>query len=440
MRKYNQSIEEYVVVGLFSGAGGLDVGIEKAGFRVAVAIEIDPYAAETYHLNNPHVEVLCMDIKDVTGEMIKEIVRKKYGPNKKIIAIGGSPCQSWSQFKEDIKDSKKGLEDDRGMLIFQYLRVITELQPEFILFENVSHMVGERHLPAFNKFKEEIQKRTGLFLDYRVLTSLDYGVAQKRERVFMFGRKANVPNPFDFLQPVTGPKTLREQLQGVPLSEFATFNGKDKEIMRKIQPGKCWSSLSPQDALAALGRNYLGVCTKCNREFQPQKNRSCNCGNTEFRNVYGKMTSYYRRLSWDSPAPTICSVGPVKPWGSLGHPEENRGLSYRECARIQGFDDDYEFVGPLDEKYKQIGNAVSIPLAKALGLAMLRAIIASRSTQTQGEWSSWISRFFQHPKKDNLTSLERDFLNKLYQKIRQQEPIPEKYAEYLTDTWDRLSS
>jgi len=435
----NKAVEEYLICGLFSGAGGLDVGIEKAGFKVAVAVEIDPYAAETYRVNNPDVEVLCTDIRNVTGTMLKQIIESKYGPNKKLICVGGSPCQSWSSFKEELSGSKKGLEDDRGQLIFEYLRIITELQPEFILFENVPYMVGPRHLPAFNQFKEEIRKKTGLVLDYKVLSALDYGVAQKRERVFMIGRKPNVPNPFEFLQPIKGPKTLREQLRNVPASEYAVFSPKDAEVMKRIAPGKCWNSLPSHEAMRALGKDYLGVCEACKREYNPFTKTECTCGHSVFRNVYGKMTSYYRRLSWDAPAPTVCAVGPVKAWGAMGHPDENRGLSWREYARLQGFDDDYVFCGPLHEIYKQIGNAVCVKLAQALGLAILRAIVSARPGK-QPNWNSWIERFVHHPKKDTLTTLERDFLSTLYQKLKQNSHIPDRYEVYLKETWNRLSS
>ncbi|KQN96806.1 DNA cytosine methyltransferase [Paenibacillus sp. Leaf72] len=430
-----ENVQEVVVVDLFAGAGGLGEGLKQAGLHIALAIEIDERAAETYRANHPETTVWCTDIKLITGKMIRDQI----GHSVKIILAGGSPCQSWSTFKTET-GGKQGLEDSRGKLIYEYLRVVRELKPEIIVFENVSYMVGAKHLPAFNTFKKLLHEQTGLKLEHKVLNALDYGVAQNRERVIMIGRQDWQPNPFSFLEPISGPKTLREQLKGIEPSAYAAFDAQDGIIMNKIAPGKCWNVLDIDTAMFALSKDYRGTCNNCRKEYKPQYDNVCpNCGVRDFRNTLGVITSYYRRLSWDKPSPTICTVLTTKKHGTLTHPEETRGLSIRECARIQGFPDDYVFIGDMKDQYRQIGNAVPVSLGRAIGYCLIKTLSKSGSENEGVDWLQWIAKFKKHRNRKALTTLERDLLNSLFSYLKSNRPIPHKYEIYITETWRRIS-
>lgn len=421
-----------VVIDIFCGAGGLGTGLRHAGFDVALAIDNDPIACETYQLNHPNTVVWCKDIKEVTGSMIREIVG-----HADVILAGGSPCQSWSEMQEDI-GGKQGLDDPRGQLIYEYLRVVEELQPRFTLFENVSYLVSDKHLPSFMKFKAELHRRSGLHLEYQVLNAINYGQAQLRERVILIGSREVKVNPFQFLKPIAGPATLREQLENVPSSEYAAFNDFQKEIMSHIPEGKCWNVLSPDLAMKALGKDYRAVCLSCKLTFQPQF-KPCSCGHTKFKNGYG-ITSFFRRLAWDKPCYTVCTVSPTKSHGMLAHPSEERGLSVREAARLQGFPDNYEFKGTMQDKYRQIGNSVPVGMATAVGSAIYEAIVSDVPMEPTHDWAIWIEMFRNHPMSKNFSLLERDFLNGLFLKIKTNKSIPIKYESYLSDMWERMNA
>lgn len=423
--------DKYAVVEIFSGAGGLGHGFTQAGWSVDIAIDFDPIACETYKLNHPTTKVWCMDIADVTGKRIRAEVG-----DREIILIGGPSCQSWSEMQEDIPGSRKGLDDPRGQMIYQYLRIAKELQPVITVFENVSNMVKDKHVQEFNRFKDRLYDATGLNLEHRILNAFDYGVAQLRERVILIGTKSGITNPFQFLKPIEGPKSLRAQLRDCPSSEYAQFDQKAAEIMKKIPAGKCWNVLPPAEAIQALGKDYRAICNVCNTPFKPHEtlNTCPKCKGIDYRNGFG-VTSYWRRLAWNKPSYTICTVLPTKAHGTLAHPEENRGLSVRECARIQGFPDSYTFCGTMKDAYRQIGNAVPVTLGQAIGLAVKSSLANKRSNVAE-----WIGKLQVHPKKQILTSLERDFLNSVYVKWRNQESIPEKYMTYLEDTYSRLDA
>ncbi|MED4852225.1 DNA cytosine methyltransferase [Caldifermentibacillus hisashii] len=412
--------KEYAVVSLFSGCGGLDLGLTQAGFSVELAIEIDPVACETYKINHPKTIVWNKDVTTVSGKEIKKVIG-----NKKIIVAGGSPCQSWSEFKLEMKNNKTGLEDYRGQLIYEYLRLVEELQPEMIVFENVPYMVSKQHLPAFQEFKEKLHKRTGLSLEYKILNAFHFGQAQLRERVIMIGRKEGIPNPFHFLKCIEGAKTLREALKDCPSSEYFPFKKSDKEVMKSIKEGQCWNVLPPNIAYQVMGKNYRGICLDCGHPFTG-RNQCPKCNSYRFKNGKG-ITSYLRRLSWDKPSYTVCAVPTNKTHGMLAHPTEQRCLSIRECARLQGFPDTFIFKGNIIEKQKQIGNAVPVGMAKAVGLAMMEALTREKETTKMLEY------IVHHPNRFILTELEKDFVRLCLKKQQDQKKFPEKYSTYLKE-------
>lgn len=432
------SNENFVGVGIFAGAGGLDTGMMQAGINFGLAIDFDKAACETYQANHPSTTVWNCDIATVTGAGIREVVG-----NKPIILAGGPPCQSWSDFQNEINGSKKGLEDQRGHMIYQYLRIAEELQPMAVVFENVPYMVSNpNHLKEFEKFKEKLAQKTGLQLEYQILNAIDYGNAQLRERVIMIGVKPGIPNPFQFLQKITGPRTLRDALENVAESEFFQFRKTDREVMQHIKQGQCWKALSPETAFAHMGKDYRGICLDCGHSFQGI-NYCPKCQSIRMKNGSG-ITSYLRRLSWSKASPTICAVPTNKTHGLLAHPTEERCLSIRECARIQGFPDDYKFLGTIFEQQRQIGNAVAVGKGKAIGLAVLEALKHSPQL-TQDEPTSDVNvkalhYIVNHPERFSLTELEKDFIRLTFKRYQANEAFPEKYAVYLKEIVLKLRS
>lgn len=429
MRINNQ---EYVVVSLFSGAGGLDTGLEQAGIPISLAIDFDKKACETYAMNHKNTIVWNRDITTVTGDEIRKAVG-----NKPMLLIGTPPCQSWSEFKIEINGSKKGIEDSRGQLIYQYLRLVIELKPEAIVFENVPYMVtNPRHLAEFNKFKEQLQKHTGLRLEYQILNAIDYGQAQLRERVILVGTKTDIPSPFRFLRKIDGPKTLREALKDCPSSEFFHFRKTDKEIMKNIKEGQCWNVLPPEVAYQFMKEDYRGICLDCGTTFQGT-NRCPSCHSTRFKNGRG-ITSYLRRLSWERPSPTICAVPANKTHGMLAHPTEERCLSIRESARLQGFPDDYQFVGTIFEQQRQIGNAVPTGMGKAIGFALIEAL-KNRAISEEPNTVRWLKYIVTHPERFRLSELEKDFIRIAYMRYKNNQSFPQKYEVYMREIIKKLA-
>lgn len=432
--KYNN--QEVVVIDIFCGCGGLSTGLIQAGFKVGLAIDFEPKACESYQINHPDTIVWNRDIATVTGAEIRQVIG-----NAQIVLSGGPPCQSWSEYKVEINGSNKGLEDKRGQMIYEYLRIAEELQPIAVIFENVPYMVkNPKHLIEFSKFKEKLHSRTGLSLEHKVLNAIDFGQAQQRERVIMIGTKDGISNPFDFLKNIKGPQTLRESLKGCPSSEYFHFKKNDRDLMKFIKQGQCWNVLSPQMAFNHMKNDYKGICLDCNTSFQGI-NHCPKCQSTRIRNGYG-ITSYLRRLSWDKPSPTICAVPTNKTHGLLAHPTEERCLSIRECARVQGFPDDYVFVGTIFEQQRMIGNAVPTGLGKAIGIALITAL--QQSSPKLDSQTDTVVRLLKyivlHPERFSLTELEKDYIRIVYKRYKtNQLTFPRKYVIYLKEIATKLS-
>ncbi|MEX3623606.1 DNA cytosine methyltransferase [Viridibacillus arvi] len=433
----NFNNQEVVGIGIFCGAGGLDHGLMQAGIKFGVAIDFDAKACESYQINHPDTVVWNKDISTITGEDIRKVVG-----DKPILLCGGPPCQSWSEFQVEIEGSKKGLEDKRGHMIYQYLRIAEELQPIAVIFENVPYMVtNPKHLTEFEKFKTNLQSRTGLQLEHQVLNAIHYGQAQLRERVIMIGTQQGIPNPFQFLQEIKGPQTLREALVDCPSSEFFQFRKTDREVMKSIKAGECWNALSPQMAYQQMKEEYKGICLDCGTNFQGT-NQCTKCQSTRIKNGRG-ITSFLRRLSWERPSPTICAVPTNKTHGMLAHPTEERCLSIQECARIQGFPDNYTFVGTIFEQQRQIGNAVPCGIGEAIGLALMSALQQVKPTKPTNESTEIISKslhyIVNHQERFSLTELEKDFVRIVYKNYKVKQSFPKKYEIYIKEIVLKLS-
>lgn len=332
------------IVSLFSGAGGLDLGFEKAGFNIIWANEFDKDIWETYEKNFPHTELNKKSIRDVELGDIPECDG----------IIGGPPCQSWSE-----AGKLRGIKDKRGQLFFEFIRILRDKKPKFFLAENVSGMLAPRHREAI-KYIQDLFRESGYRLSFKLLNAADYWVAQDRKRVFFVGYRDDLGMEFQFPNPVRKKRFL-------------------KDIIWELA----------DTALPAIGKNHTNGerCTLPNHEY-----------------LTGGFSSIYmsrnRVRAWDEPSFTIQAGGrhaPIHPQApKMKFIEQNkrifvpgkehlyRRLSIRECARIQTFPDNHIFYyKSLLAGYKMVGNAVPPNLAYFLAKKIYSDLAFSNATQHQ---------------------------------------------------------
>jgi len=357
----------YSSISLFSGAMGLDLGLEAAGIETALCIEIDKCCCETVRANRPRLPLLEGDIRGVTADA----ALAKAGLHKDAVFLvcGGPPCQSFS-----TAGRRQSIGDPRGSLFRDFVRFIEEIRPPYFLMENVRGILsaaikhrpleerGDRALPleaaeelgsALNVILGEFA-RIGYTVSYKLVKAVEYGVPQIRERVIFLGSRDGqhipFPRPTHARHPSLGSKpwlALGEALNGLIDTHrlYQRYSADRARIFELVPPGGNWRSLPRELQPIALGGAYHAT---------------------------GGRVGFYRRLSFDKPAPTILTSMTQKASG-MCHPVETRPLTVAECQRIQQFPDDWHLSGTLAQQYRQIGNAVPIGLGKALGAAILAA-------------------------------------------------------------------
>ena len=326
----------YTVVELFAGAGGLALGLEKAGFDDVGLVEIDKYAAQTLRDNRPEWNVIEDDVVKVAEEGIHNYIPK--GVEVDLLS-GGYPCQAFS-----YAGQKMGLDDVRGTMFYYFAKILEQLKPKVFLAENVKGLVthdnGKTLQTMIDVFSE-----IGYKVQWKVHSALDYNVAQKRERIIIIGIRNDLAenNTYRFPKPFEYKPTLRDALKDVPQSEGASYPLKKKAVLDLVPPGGCWINL-PED----IAKEYMGG--------------SYNSG--------GGKRGMARRISWDEPCLTL-TCSPAQKQTERCHPDETRPFTTREYARIQSFPDEWKFSGSMSQVYKQIGNAVPVELGKAIGLSIV---------------------------------------------------------------------
>ncbi len=325
------------LISLFSGCGGLDLGFERAGFEIPVANEFDPTIWETFKVNHPKTKLIEGDIRKIKEEDF---------PDEIDGIIGGPPCQSWSE-----AGSLRGIEDSRGKLFYEYIRILKSKQPKFFLAENVSGMLANRHSEAVKNIIETF-KECGYNVSITLVNAKDYGVAQERKRVFYIGFRSDLGVEFKF-------------------PEGSTRHG-NKLTLRDI----IWDlqfSVVPAGA-----KNYHNPEAINNNEY--------------FTGSYSTIFMSRNRVKdWDEQAFTVqasgrqCQIHPQAPKMKFisqnkrefvkGKEHLYRRMSIREIARVQGFPDSFKFIYKnTDDAYKMIGNAVPVNLAYEVAVAIKNAL------------------------------------------------------------------
>lgn len=330
---------DFTSVELFAGAGGLALGLHKAGFRHVLLNEIDSKACETLRLNHPEWNVLERDVHSIDFKPLAGTVD---------LLSGGFPCQAFS-----FAGKKGGFNDTRGTLFFEMARAIKEIRPKVFLGENVKGLLSHDGGRTLATIRNVIAEMGYTLVEPRVLRAVMYQVPQKRERLILVAVRNDLAEEVKFVwpSPYTRVLTLRDAFfKGilydcdVPWSEGAKYPEGKRKVMEMVPEGGDWRDL-PEE----IQRSYMGA--------------SFHLG--------GGKTGMARRLSMDEPSLTLlCS--PAQKQTDRCHPTETRPLTVREYARIQTFPDEWVFAGKLSDKYKQIGNAVPVNLAWAIGRSLMR--------------------------------------------------------------------
>lgn len=321
---------------LFAGAGGLALGLEKAGFETISLIEVDKDAADTLRCNRPNWNVICDDIANISCLNLEEYFGIKCGELD--LLSGGAPCQSFS-----YAGKRLGLEDARGTLFYHYAIFLKKLQPKMFLFENVkgllTHDKGKTYQTILNIFEQSGYTITKSQI--KVLNAWDYGVAQKRERLITIGIRNDLVNKikFEFPVPHKYKPVLRDILLDCPKSEGTPYSEYKRKIFELVPPGGYWRDI-PED----IAKEYMKSCWY----------------------MEGGRTGILRRLSLDEPSLAVLT-SPSQKQTDRCHPLEARPFTIRENARCQSFPDNWQFCGSIGQQYKQVGNAVPVNLAYEIG-------------------------------------------------------------------------
>lgn len=327
---------------LFAGAGGLALGLEQAGFEHIGLIEWDKAAADTLKANRPKWKVLNEDVEKVAErDLEEEFGVKKYELD---LLSGGAPCQSFS-----YAGKRLGLNDVRGTMFYHYATFLHKLQPKMFLFENVrgllTHDKGRTYETILNIFEDE-----GYVTVHKILNAWDYDVPQKRERLITIGIRKDLADKakFEYPEPMEYKPVIRDiKLDVNPSSEDCVRYSEYKEKVFSLVPaGGYWRDI-PED----IAKEYMKTCWY----------------------MGGGRTGILRRIGLDEPSLAVLT-SPCMKQTDRCHPIEVRPFSYRENARIQTFPDEWEFCGKLSEKYKQVGNAVPVNLAKHIGKAIMKTL------------------------------------------------------------------
>lgn len=353
--------DQLTTLSFFSGAMGLDLGLEKEGFNILLACEYDKASRNTIVLND-HEVGLIKDIRDYTTEDILTFANIE-DANLVDVIVGGPPCQAFS-----TAGKRRGFSDERGNVFLKFLEVIEEIRPTYFVIENVRGLMSsifqlDEHDDISDKIPEELLKKKGSSLYYTVkrmeragyklnfdlYNAANFGTPQSRERIVIIGTL--LPNRVKRLTPTHSDnpdfglpawRTLKEAFQELPKKikhEHFTYTDSRKKYYKHLSAGQNWRNLPENLQKEGLGGAY---------------------------HLGGGKTGFFRRLDWDKPSPTLVT-SPSMPATDLCHPTEIRPLSVEEYKVIQQFPLDWNFGGTLNDKYRQIGNAVPVGLGRAIG-------------------------------------------------------------------------
>jgi DNA (cytosine-5)-methyltransferase 1 len=346
-----------VGIDLFAGAGGMSCGAVLAGIKVTFAVELDAWAARTYQTNHPDTELYEEDIRSLSARRLKSIPK---GPMK--IVFGGPPCQGFSY--SNLRTRSR--ENPENWLYLEFLRVVEMVSPEWVVFENVRGIVNT----AGGLFLKEVIDRLSphYTLSYGLLNAMHHGVPQDRARFFLIGSRAGVR--FRMPRPSRSePVTVREAIGDLPeLANGAQISWMPYRTPSASKYARGMRGRQEQSPNHLITRNAESIIKRYS--YVPQGGNWEDIPARMMRNYKDRSrchTGIYHRLRYDAPSVVIGNFRK----NMLIHPEQDRGLSVREAARIQSFPDSYEFHGTIGFQQQQVGNAVPPLLARAVFQAIV---------------------------------------------------------------------
>ena len=370
-REFRKYYDNRDVISLFSGAMGLDIGLGLAGLNVAIGQDFEPACVDTIKANGH--EVIGGDIREIQPQSLLDKTGLNVG--EPFMICGGPPCQPFS-----TAGKRLGINDPRGSLFMDFIRMIDYIRPRFFVMENVKGIMSAplKHVPGSTKDPDDPEQKLGTVLDvilsefnklgyktvYGILDAVNYGVPQFRERFVLIGSRDHegiflpLPTHFQMHQnPEYRWKTVGEVVRDIEDEdgECGSLTPERKKYLKMVPEGGNWRNLPEDVVKAAMGG--------------------------AFESGGGKV-GFYRRLSYDQPAPTI-TTAPAQKATMLCHPVKDRPLSVHEYARLQQFPEEWIFTGTTAAKYKQIGNAVPVGLAKAIGEAVIAAAEGTAVIETK---------------------------------------------------------
>jgi DNA (cytosine-5)-methyltransferase 1 len=345
----------------FSGAMGLDIGLEKAGINVLLACELDKASRKTIEANASKIGL----IGDILDYSVEQILEHACTTAEQIDVIcGGPPCQAFS-----TAGKRQGFQDERGNVFLKFIDVIKQIKPRYAVIENVrgllssklnievedtyleryGHQVGEIPGSALHYIVTQLEE-VGYDVSFNLYNAANFGVPQKRERVVII---ASFNGRVPYLQPTHSEdgahglfpwRTLNDCLEDInETNEYVRFSDNRLKYFRLLKPGQYWKDLPSGLQEEAMGKSF---------------------------HLGGGKTGFFRRLAWDRPSPTLVTH-PAMPATELAHPSEDRPLSISEYKRVQQFPDEWDIQGTILDKYRQIGNAVPVGLGFAIGKALI---------------------------------------------------------------------
>jgi DNA (cytosine-5)-methyltransferase 1 len=360
------------VVSFFAGCGGLDLGFSQAGFCVVWANEYDNTIQPTYRLNHPNTALNTSDIRELTEESIPDCDG----------FIGGPPCQSWS-----LGGSMRGLQDNRGKLFLDYIRLIKAKRPKFFVIENVAGIISDKHFKTFQGFLNNLTE-AGYNVRFSVMNAADYGVPQDRIRVFVVGIRDDLSITYRFPDPITPNDnhiTLKQAIGDI--KEQPKFYNKEtvKKEYDLLWNHDCYSG--PYDK-KYMARNRIRKWNEVSFTIQAQG----------------------RNAPLHPQSPPMIFVTPEERQFDKHQLDLYRRLSVRECARIQTFPDSFHFLyNNVLDGYKMVGNAVPPRLAKHLALALHEQIVGLYKATRKNDSCKVLVGYYRNEKQLRLT-----MVNKLY--------------------------
>ena len=333
---YEKPENDYSVLELFAGAGGLAVGLEKAGLKCVALNEIDKWACQTLRTNRPKWNILEGDIKGFDFTKYKDSID---------VVTGGFPCQAFS-----YAGKKLGLNDARGTLFYEFARVVKEVNPLICIGENVRGLLSHEKGKTLEGMKSILDEIGYNVVPVQVLKAINYRVPQKRERLILVGVRKDIAIEYKYPKPHKKIYNLSDALKKgdlydckVPKSEGAKYPDHKRKILDLIPPKGYWRDLPIELQKEYMGKSfYLG----------------------------GGKTGMARRIGWDEPSLTL-TCSPAQKQTERCHPDETRPFTVREYARIQTFPDKWKFAGSVSQQYKQIGNAVPCNLGQEIGFSLV---------------------------------------------------------------------